>query len=283
MKIEFSANGSKRRNLICASHLTWQKKVLNFSGTQHQFTIFWIKSGSAKLLWCEQKQIINTNRLFCFPPFTRVLLVPDDEIDAYVITFSEDFLFSTGGHNSYPFSPYYYAMGKSINPFIESEIGHQDELENIMKIAVRDYENGFSSGLEMCKGVMQVLAVYFTRKADLQLLTKPEISQENLFKSFMHLLEKHYVTKKTVIHYALLLAVTPNFLSEKVKTITGFPASFYIHQHIIREAKRVATGPRVSLKEVAFQVGFSDVAHFSKFFRNKTGMNFTDYQKLLAL
>jgi AraC family transcriptional activator of pobA len=33
------------------------------------------------------------------------------------------------------------------------------------------------------------------------------------------------------------------------------------------------------MKEIAFQLGFDDVAHFSKFFKNVSGLNFTEYRK----
>jgi AraC-like DNA-binding protein len=33
------------------------------------------------------------------------------------------------------------------------------------------------------------------------------------------------------------------------------------------------------MKEIAYHLGFSDSAHFSKFFKNTTGMNFTDFKK----
>jgi AraC family transcriptional activator of pobA len=33
------------------------------------------------------------------------------------------------------------------------------------------------------------------------------------------------------------------------------------------------------MKEIAYFLGFCDMAHFSKFFKNTTGMNFSDFKK----
>jgi AraC-like DNA-binding protein len=37
------------------------------------------------------------------------------------------------------------------------------------------------------------------------------------------------------------------------------------------------------MKEVAYSLGFEDIAHFSRFFKNTAGMNFTDFRKNTAL
>jgi AraC-like DNA-binding protein len=37
------------------------------------------------------------------------------------------------------------------------------------------------------------------------------------------------------------------------------------------------------MKEIAYNLGFDNLAHFSKFLRNNCGMNFTDYKKGLHL
>lgn len=85
-----------------------------------------------------------------------------------------------------------------------------------------------------------------------------------------------------VTDYADELIVTPNYLNEVIKKITGFPASHHIQQRIVLEAKRQAAYSNLSMKEVAYQLGFDDMAHFSKFFKNASGQSFTDFKKALV-
>ena len=82
-----------------------------------------------------------------------------------------------------------------------------------------------------------------------------------------------------VKEYADMLAVTPNYLNEMVKEVSGFTASHHIQQRIILEAKRKVIFEGDSLKEIAYGLGFWDPAHFSKFFKNSSGVNFTDFKK----
>jgi AraC-like DNA-binding protein len=91
--------------------------------------------------------------------------------------------------------------------------------------------------------------------------------------------EQKFITHKKVTEYADHLAVTPNYLNEIVKRASGFPASHHIQQRIVLEAKRHATYSDSSMKEIAYHLGFDDIAHFSKFFKNVVGQSFTDFKK----
>ena len=85
-----------------------------------------------------------------------------------------------------------------------------------------------------------------------------------------------------VSDYAGQLYVTPNYLNRTVKKITGFTASHHIQQHIITEAKRQAMFSLSSMKEIAYSLGFDNLAHFSKFFKTNSGMSFRDFKKGLV-
>ena len=66
------------------------------------------------------------------------------------------------------------------------------------------------------------------------------------------------------------------------KKITGSTASHHIQQQIILEAKRQAMYFSTSMKQIAYNLGFDNIAHFSKFFKHNCGMNFTDFKRVNA-
>jgi AraC family transcriptional regulator, transcriptional activator of pobA len=45
------------------------------------------------------------------------------------------------------------------------------------------------------------------------------------------------------------------------------------------EAKRLARYSDLSVKEVAYELGYEDVAHFSKFFKKNQGLAFSDFRR----
>jgi AraC family transcriptional activator of pobA len=104
------------------------------------------------------------------------------------------------------------------------------------------------------------------------------LPRPGLFLRFRQLLEQYYTEWKSVTAYADQLCVTPNHLSVSIKRETGRPASDHIRQRIMQEAQRLATAHDAPLKEIAYQLGFEDVAHFSKLFKRCHGVSFSSFK-----
>ncbi|MFC6262044.1 helix-turn-helix domain-containing protein [Flavobacterium panici] len=45
------------------------------------------------------------------------------------------------------------------------------------------------------------------------------------------------------------------------------------------EAKRLFTYTTLSIKEIAYELGFRDAGHFSRFFKNATNLKPSDFRK----
>jgi AraC-like DNA-binding protein len=82
-----------------------------------------------------------------------------------------------------------------------------------------------------------------------------------------------------VAEYAAQLLVTPNYLNRIVKRNTGFSAGHHIRQRIVLEAKRMGRFSGAGLKEIAYDLGFLDIAHFSRFFKTFGGTNFSEFKR----
>lgn len=95
---------------------------------------------------------------------------------------------------------------------------------------------------------------------------------------FKRLVKIHCIEKKQVQKYATLLNITPLYLNEIVKDITGFPASYWIQQEVLLEAKRMLRYTTLDVKQIAFDLGYADHAYFSRFFKKNTGVTATDFR-----
>lgn len=88
---------------------------------------------------------------------------------------------------------------------------------------------------------------------------------------FKLLVKQKFKECKQVKEYAAALNITPLYLNEIIKTITGFAASYWIHQEIILEAKRLLYYTDLNIMEIAYELGYEDYAYFSRFFKKNTG------------
>ncbi|MCK7553570.1 helix-turn-helix domain-containing protein [Chitinophaga sedimenti] len=91
-------------------------------------------------------------------------------------------------------------------------------------------------------------------------------------KNFLELLEQHYKEQAAVEFYAAQLHVTPQYLNIACKKETGLTAGHCIRSRIVLEAKRMLTLTAQDVKEIAYELGFSDASYFSRFFRRYGGM-----------
>lgn len=97
------------------------------------------------------------------------------------------------------------------------------------------------------------------------------------YAQFRRLLFQKFRSMKKVKDYAAALNVTEKYLNELVKEHTGDSASRIIYKQVVLEAKRlIHTG--ITAKEVAYDLGFDDPGHFSKFFKAQTGHSPSEFR-----
>jgi AraC family transcriptional regulator, transcriptional activator of pobA len=78
---------------------------------------------------------------------------------------------------------------------------------------------------------------------------------------------------------ALELNLSPKYLSDCLKELTGQTAQQLIHDKLIEKAKEILTTTELSVSEIAYQLGFEFPQSFSKLFRQKTSQTPLGFRK----
>lgn len=248
--------------------------------TQDCYEIVWLKKGSGKFRIDLQTQQIFENNVVLLSPGQHYMFEPVEAVEGYSIRFSQDFLCLAGRETSNSFHSAKH-MCETIFPVVQLDNLAQTEIELIVLNMIKEYSNFFKSRTEALQGLLKILMIHLSRKIEIADNFPVSSSNNELLKKFMLLLDKNFINKKMVNDYANDLAVSPNYLNEVIKKGTGFPASYHIQKRIILEAKRLALNSEINMKEIAYKLGYADMAHFSKFFKVNCGINFTDYRKQL--
>lgn len=100
----------------------------------------------------------------------------------------------------------------------------------------------------------------------------------NIAKQFKQLIRANFKTIKQVQHYASALNITPLYLNEVIREITGFTASSWIQQEILIEAQRMLVYTALDVKQIAWELGYEDHTYFSRFFKKHTGMTALEFR-----
>ena len=100
-----------------------------------------------------------------------------------------------------------------------------------------------------------------------------QLDEENasvcILRDFKSLIEEKYQDWHQVRDYAKEIHISAKHLSQTVKNITGKTAKTLIQDRLILEAKRLLLHSSLTIKEIAYQIGFTEPLHFSGFFKKK--------------
>jgi AraC-like DNA-binding protein len=101
-----------------------------------------------------------------------------------------------------------------------------------------------------------------------------------LARQFKELLKTDVLTIKSPSVYASKLNVTPGYLNEAVKKVTGSTVSYWIQQETFNEARRLLYYSDMDVKEVAHKLGYSDYSYFIRSFRKAMGLSPLKFRSL---
>lgn len=90
--------------------------------------------------------------------------------------------------------------------------------------------------------------------------------------AFQHSIEKNYFTDRSVRAYAKRLGLSAQTLNRAVKRDLQRTARSLIRDRVVVEAKRHLVEGSLSVKETGAVLGFSDAAHFSRYFFESVGL-----------
>jgi len=76
------------------------------------------------------------------------------------------------------------------------------------------------------------------------------------------------------------MGYSTNYLSDLLKKETGKTAQEHIHSHMIEAAKTILLDSEESIQSIAYSLGFEYPQHFTKLFKNKTGLSPSEYRNV---
>lgn len=133
---------------------------------------------------------------------------------------------------------------------------------------------------------IELLLNYCMRFYDRQFITRNHINTDILTR-FENLLDEYFQSNKTqdiglpsVTWCAEQLHLSPNYFGDLIKKETGHTALDSIQSRLIEEAKLKLFDTSQSINDIAFQLGFKYQQHFSRLFKQKTGMTPNEYRSL---
>lgn len=133
---------------------------------------------------------------------------------------------------------------------------------------------------------LQLLLNYSTRFYDRQFITREHINK-GMLEKFETLLNNYFMSEKpqktglpTVSYCAVQLHLSANYFGDLIKKETGISAQEYIQTKVIDVAKEKIFDIEKNISEIAYDLGFKYPQHFTRLFKQKTGVTPNEYRNL---
>lgn len=118
-----------------------------------------------------------------------------------------------------------------------------------------------------------VYPVQFYREDDVPLQSASIMSR------FLNMLENGtYRSHREVNYYADKLCVTPKYLSEVSRKVSGYAAGYWINRYTVLDISRLLRDRSLTFVMISDMFGFSSPAYFSRYVQQHLGMSPTEYR-----
>jgi len=244
------------------------------------YTIIWVTKGSGKHYIDFKTYDVKPDTIFFISPEQVHDLQIQPDHTGYVMLFTTDFIEQNNIPQHWLQDSGFFFRCDDVAPLIIPESCDKSRLLQLIQsiktecnLQMQFYQEAIASLLKLflleCKRIYNVSPVERNQRNN---------AGGTLVKQFKDLLDLHFAKYHKVAEYAQELHITPNYLNELVTQETGKSAKDIILSRIILEAKRFATYSETSVKEVAYNLGFEDPAHFSKLFKSQVEQGFSDFR-----
>ena len=102
---------------------------------------------------------------------------------------------------------------------------------------------------------------------------------EELFFGFLRLVPIHFTEHHDVAFYASQLCISPRYLSQIVREVSGRTVVDYINQMLLIEASYLLQQTSLPIVQIADRLHFSEAASFTRFFTRVKGMTPREFRK----
>lgn len=230
-----------------------------------------------------QNYPVKPNTIFFLSPGQIHELYLSEDVKGYIFLFTSSFYHfnKTDPYKLFEL-PFFYNLNQETPPlYLENETEKQ-VISELFKNAIYENQQNLTDSEEAIRALLDLILIQCKRIYPLSKIEEKANKGKILVKRFKQLIEEKSQENLSVKDYASLLAITPNYLSETVKSVTGRTSTDLINDRMIMEIKRFLTHTDLGISEIAYQLNFSDQSYFSKYFKKLTNQSPLEFRNSLS-
>ncbi len=203
---------------------------------------------------------------------------PSEDFQAKVIYVEASFLEVCTPQNNY-------GMAGSLALFLNPLMHLNEEQRRVCLRSMNLVEERWKSGHHFKRDIMiATVQAMFLDFYDfhVSLYGRKDISERtaDIMGRFLAMLNNgEFRMHREVTYYADALCVTPKYLSQVSKTVSGAPANYWINRYTALDISRLLRDKSLSFTAIADMFGFSSSAYFTRYVQKNLGMTPTEFRE----
>jgi AraC family transcriptional regulator, transcriptional activator of pobA len=169
-------------------------------------------------------------------------------------------------------------LKQHVTPFAYATPTQGKQLTEIFERLIEERDQNRKNKQQMIALKILELIIVCDRQLKLE-EGKSSNGNQPLIVNYMNAVQEHFKKQHATNYYASVLNVHPNSLNAAVKRYMGMSAKAVITSRLLNEAKSLLHLTGLSVKEVAYELGFQSPSHFFRFFKQHSGYSPLAYRK----
>jgi AraC family transcriptional regulator, transcriptional activator of pobA len=282
MQLTFKNKDRGADFLLTIGEKSFDRAFFTRDREQKYLTIAWNRGKSQKVIVDEIEYEFPENSILPLMVNQSFRFERAEEITAW--QFNRDF-YCIVDHDREVSCAGFLFYGSSQTMFLRLGENETRKINLLLEVFKDEFSEADETQSEMLRILLVRLIIIITRLAKSRYLNK-QIVEDNKFevvRQFNLLVENHYRHEHEVKFYAAKLYKSPKTLSNFFALYGHKTPLQIIQERIALEAKRLFYYTDKTSKEIAFDLGFDDAAHFSRFFKNQVGKNPSEFKKSVKI
>lgn len=239
------------------------------------YKISWLR-GKSRAEYADKVIDIEQNALLFATPKIPYHWVPaDSDQTGMFCIFTDDFLSTRKSGVVLEELPIFQPGQFPVFQLCDQELA---EIEYIFRKMQKELAADYKYKYDLLRNLVMELVHYGQKLQPMSALSTTQNASQRISSLFIELLERQFplessrqrLNLRAPKDYADRLAVHVNHLNKVLKEATGRTTTEIISSRVVQEAKILLKQTNWSVAEIAYTLGFDDLAHFSSFFKKQT-------------
>ena len=219
--------------------------------------LYFLTEGSATLRLYDRDLLLLPGKVYFIPAFSIKESYIEGKMNKCYIHFQSDSAF---------FSLYRYLSDKY-------SVDASPETEYLFRTVVESYKDSSVSARFKVQGAMNLILSDFVSDVTASV---PDLVK---FNEVLKYIDENYKKKITLDELSSIMNISTMYFSNYFKRIFHISPKQYVLNKRLTESQRLLLEGRMSVKEIAYEVGFENENYFSEFFSQKIGISALKFRK----